>query len=138
MTSTLNTKETSPCEVRMFHRNPSPRFTIIQLLTEEHRNDAPREGKETTGPKREATMSVERKRKEKSVSKNVTAQSAKRWVKLAHYCKESGDTKDAVQARRKKGVWLDGVQTCKAPNGKIYVCPEAAYQWVENGTGVMQ
>ena len=80
-------------------------------------------------------MNATRTKTKKNISNNLTIKPAKRWVKLAHYCKELGDTKDAVHARRKKGIWLDGEQTCKGPNGKIYVCPEAVCQWVESGAG---
>lgn len=33
-----------------------------------------------------------------------------KWVKLKKYCQDSGDTSHAVHAKRKRGIWLDGVQ----------------------------
>ena len=34
-----------------------------------------------------------------------------KWVKLLRYCEITGDTPNAVHARRKKGTWLDGVHS---------------------------
>lgn len=28
-----------------------------------------------------------------------------KWVKLKKYCQDSGDTSDAVHAKRKRGIW---------------------------------
>ncbi len=82
-------------------------------------------------------MSVERRAKHKSISKNVTPQPAKEWETLERYCERTGDSRDAVHARRKKGIWRDGVETCIGPNGRVWVCPHSVYRWVESGAGVM-
>lgn len=54
-----------------------------------------------------------------------------RWVKLRHYCEMTGDTPDAVHARRRKGVWADGVQCKLGPDGNVWICPEAVDAWIE-------
>ncbi|MCA1807053.1 MAG: hypothetical protein LC687_04280 [Actinobacteria bacterium] len=82
-------------------------------------------------------MSVYRQRNGKRNESSVTTEPAKEWVTLERYCETTGDTPDAVRARRKKGVWPDGMVTCIGPNGRIWVCPQLAYRWVESGAGVM-
>lgn len=52
------------------------------------------------------------------------------WVKLDRYLELSGDTMDAVQARRKTGKWLDGEQ-CKMVDGRLWISLPAVEKWVE-------
>lgn len=54
-----------------------------------------------------------------------------RWVKLPLHCAATGDTPDAVHARRRKRVWQDGVHCRVGPDGNLYVNPEAYNRWVE-------
>lgn len=54
-----------------------------------------------------------------------------RWVRLAVHCAATGDTPDAVHARRRKRQWQDGVQCRVAPDGNLYVNPEEYNKWVE-------
>lgn len=49
------------------------------------------------------------------------------------YLTQSGDTADAVHARRKKGKWLDGVH-CQVRDGQLWINREAIEKWVENGS----
>lgn len=72
----------------------------------------------------------------KTTNKAATTDATRYWVTLPRYCENTGDTKDAVHARRKKGIWRDGVETCVGPNNRVWVCPEAASQWVESGMAV--
>lgn len=53
------------------------------------------------------------------------------WVKLAKYCEMSGDTPDAFQARRRRKVWVEGVQFTKAPDGTIWINANEVDKWVE-------
>lgn len=55
-----------------------------------------------------------------------------RWVKLPKHCTETGDTRDAVHSRRKKGIWRDGVQCRIGPDGNLYINPEEYNKWVES------
>ncbi|MBW7567842.1 hypothetical protein KIF53_15655 [Chromobacterium subtsugae] len=54
-----------------------------------------------------------------------------KWVTLTKYCEDSGDTKDAVYNRRRRGTWLDG-RECKLVSGKLWVNTEAVKKWIEN------
>lgn len=56
-----------------------------------------------------------------------------KWVKLKKYCQESGDTSDAVHAKRKRGMWLDGIQCKLGPDGNIWINLVEVERWVENG-----
>lgn len=55
-----------------------------------------------------------------------------RWVKLAKHCAATGDTPNAVHARRRKRQWQDGVHCRVGPDGNLYVCPQEYNKWVEN------
>lgn len=55
-----------------------------------------------------------------------------KWVKLKHYCALSGDSVDAVHARRRRGQWLNDVQCRIAPDGNLWVNLSEVEQWVEN------
>ena len=61
-----------------------------------------------------------------------TAPKSYRWVKLSKHCEETGDTPDAVHARRRKRVWTDGVQCRLGPDGNLYINPEEYNTWVES------
>lgn len=56
-----------------------------------------------------------------------------KWVKLKKYCLDSGDTANAVHAKRKKGVWLDGIQCKMGPDGNLWINLIEVERWVENG-----
>ena len=55
------------------------------------------------------------------------------WLILEKFCQTTGVTKDAVKAKRFKGVWPDGYVTKKAPDGNLYVNVMQYEQWVEQG-----
>ena len=55
-----------------------------------------------------------------------------RWVKLPRHCAVTGDTSDAVHARRRKQIWTDGVQCRLGPDGNLYINPEEYNNWVES------
>lgn len=55
-----------------------------------------------------------------------------RWVKLAKHCEATGDTRDAVHARRRKHIWQDGVQCKIGPDGNLYINPTEYNKWVES------
>lgn len=55
-----------------------------------------------------------------------------KWIKLAKYCQLSGDTKDAIYAKNRKRIWVNGVHYRKGPDGCIYINTRAVEQWLEN------
>lgn len=55
-----------------------------------------------------------------------------KWVKLSKYCELSGDTEDAVHARRRRHVWNDGQEFKKAPDGSIWINTQAVEAWVQH------
>ena len=56
-----------------------------------------------------------------------------KWVKLKKYCELSGDTSDAVHAKRRKGIWLDGIHCKVAADGNLWVNLIEIEKWVEKG-----
>lgn len=61
-------------------------------------------------------------------------ESSYRWIKLPKHCQITGDTPDAVHARRRKQQWTDGVQCRLGPDGNLYINPEEYNKWVESQT----
>lgn len=57
-----------------------------------------------------------------------------RWVKLKKYCQLSGDTVNAVHAKRRKGQWLDETQCRLAPDGNLWINLIEVERWVEKNT----
>ena len=55
-----------------------------------------------------------------------------RWVLIKVLARESGLTEDAIRAKKKNGVWLEGVHWRKAPDGRIWFNREAIERWVES------
>lgn len=66
---------------------------------------------------------------------NPAKYASPKWILLEKYCALTGDTKEAVYARRKKGDWLDGVQ-CVLVRRRIRVCLEEVDHWIEKNSGV--
>jgi hypothetical protein len=54
-----------------------------------------------------------------------------KWIKLKKYCELSGDTSNAVHAKRKRGLWLDGIHCQIGPDGNLWVNLEAVEKWIE-------
>jgi hypothetical protein len=59
-----------------------------------------------------------------------------RWVRLSEHCRQTGDTPNAVHARRRKRIWLDGVQCRVGPDGNLYINPAEYNRWVEGSSSV--
>jgi hypothetical protein len=55
-----------------------------------------------------------------------------KWIKLTKHCNETGDTPNAVHARRHKRQWTEGVQCKVGPDGNLYINPEEYNKWVES------
>jgi hypothetical protein len=56
-----------------------------------------------------------------------------KWVKLKKYCVLSGDTPDAVHAKRRKGILIDDIHCKVAPDGNLWVNLTEIDKWVEGG-----
>ena len=56
---------------------------------------------------------------------------AMKWVRLQKYCELSGDTLDAVHARRRRGEWLNDIQCRLAPDKHLWVNLQEVEKWVE-------
>ena len=53
-------------------------------------------------------------------------------VRLKKYCELTGDTANAVHARRKKGQWADGIHCTIGPDNKLWVHIKEAQKWVQS------
>jgi hypothetical protein len=54
-----------------------------------------------------------------------------KWGRLQKYCELSGDTPDAVHARRRKGEWIKDIQCRLAPDRHLWVNLREVEKWVE-------
>lgn len=53
-----------------------------------------------------------------------------KWIKLKEYCRQTGDTADAVHAKRRKGQFIDGEHCKIGPDGNLWINVEAVERWV--------
>lgn len=54
-----------------------------------------------------------------------------RHVLVPKFCELSGYTDDAVRAKIKNGVWLEGVVWIKAPDGRVLIDIEGYEAWAD-------
>lgn len=54
-----------------------------------------------------------------------------RYVTLAKYADMSGYTVKAIEKKIETGVWIEGRQFRKAPDGRIMVDVQGVERWVE-------
>jgi hypothetical protein len=71
-------------------------------------------------------------RQKRGPSSDALYTSPLRWMRLAIYCQLSGDSADAVHARRRKRQWVDGRHCRVGPDGNLWVNPEEVNKWVES------
>lgn len=53
------------------------------------------------------------------------------YMRLKAYAVQYGDSVQAVYARRKKGIWIQGIHYQKSPDGKLWVNLLEVKQWIE-------
>ena len=53
------------------------------------------------------------------------------WVLIPTFCELTGYTDKAVRRKIEDGVWIEGRQYKKAPDGRITMNIEEYYKWVE-------
>lgn len=53
------------------------------------------------------------------------------WVTIKKFAELTGYSQDAVRAKIKTGVWLQGEHYRKAPDGRLLMNLQAFSQWVE-------
>ncbi len=54
-----------------------------------------------------------------------------KWVLINKLVDLVGYTANAIRAKIKKGVWIQGVHWQKAPDGRLLFNLEAIYRWIE-------
>ena len=57
-----------------------------------------------------------------------------KWIKPRLFSERTGYSLDALNAKRKTGVWEEGAIWKKAPDGNILYCMEAYEAWAESGS----
>jgi hypothetical protein len=54
-----------------------------------------------------------------------------KWKTLDKFSEESGMSKEAIRALKKKGIWREKLHWVKAANGRIFINVGAVEQWIE-------
>ncbi len=54
-----------------------------------------------------------------------------KWVLIKIIIDTIGYSDDAIRAKIKKGIWLNGIHWRKAPDGRIVFNLEAIQKWIE-------
>lgn len=53
------------------------------------------------------------------------------WKTIEKFSQESGMTKEAIRALKKKGQWREKIHWQKAPNGRIFINVVAVERWIQ-------
>ncbi len=56
-----------------------------------------------------------------------------RYVTIAKFASESGYTEDAIRTKIRDGIWREGLEWHKAPDGRVLVDVDGYHRWVESG-----
>ena len=54
-----------------------------------------------------------------------------KWITAEQYCTLAGGTEKAIERKRQEGVWREGVEWIKAPDGRIRINWRAVDLWIE-------
>ena len=55
-----------------------------------------------------------------------------RYVQISKFCELTGYTERAVETKIHRGVWVEGRQYRRAPDGRLLIDMEGYEKWVEN------
>ena len=59
-----------------------------------------------------------------------------RFVKIKHFCTLTGYTENAIYRKMSDGIWVEGRQYRRAPDGVILVDLAEYERWVEGDTAL--
>lgn len=62
---------------------------------------------------------------------NSSTEAGLKWVRINKYCELSGDTLEAIRARRRRRLWIEGVHWRKA-GGVFWINPAEVEKWIES------
>lgn len=71
-------------------------------------------------------------RSKPKVTVSAYAVAPAKYVKLPLFEALTGYTEKAVRRKIEEGIWIEGRQYVRAPDGHILVSMEGYYQWVES------
>lgn len=57
-----------------------------------------------------------------------------KYLTVAKFSVESGYSEEAIRAKIKNGVWLEGMVWKRAPDGRVLISTEGYERWVEGRT----
>lgn len=56
-----------------------------------------------------------------------------RYVTISKFATESGYSEDAIRSKIRDGVWREGQEWRRAPDGRVLVDVDGYHRWVEGG-----
>ena len=59
-----------------------------------------------------------------------------RYLTIAKFAAESGYTEDAIRTKIRDGVWREGQEWKRAPDGRVLVDVDGYHRWVEGGAAL--
>lgn len=54
-----------------------------------------------------------------------------KWVLVNKFCELTGYSKQAIDTKIDKGVWIEGVHWCKSPDNRRQINVQEYLKWVE-------
>lgn len=54
-----------------------------------------------------------------------------KWISPERYAELAGTTEKAIERKRQEGVWREGIEWVKAPDGRIRINWRAIDLWIE-------
>lgn len=56
-----------------------------------------------------------------------------RYLTIAKFAAESGYTENAIRTKIRDGIWREGQEWKRAPDGRVLVDVDGYHRWVETG-----
>ena len=56
-----------------------------------------------------------------------------RYVTIPKFAAESGYTEDAIRLKIRDGIWREGQEWKRAPDGRVLIDVDGYHRWVETG-----
>lgn len=56
-----------------------------------------------------------------------------RYVTISKFAAESGYTEDAIRTKIRDGIWREGQEWRRAPDGRVLIDIDGYHRWVEGG-----
>lgn len=56
-----------------------------------------------------------------------------RYMTISKFATESGYSEDAIRSKIRDGIWREGLEWKRAPDGRVLIDVDGYHRWVERG-----